>query len=312
MASIGGAAEAQGRSETRGRREAGARKHGQGRSAPDERAFRGAVLSRRKSRNNPQPGRATRRSRAARPAMPNPWRKIAVGIAAAGGAFLALLFVKAHFAFSPDLEAEVEEAEIGRADEVVVLVHGLGRSPLSMAPMARALEDEGYETLNWGYSSTCCSAQELGEGLARELEAIERAEPAALHFVGHSLGSILIQIALEERPDLPPGEVVMLAPPNRGAKSADRYADLVGWFLVPLDDLTTDRQSTARRLSPRLEDRRVGVIAGARDGKVSVGESIHEAQDDHAVVSAAHTFIMARAEVQRLVRRFLDRGRFSS
>ena len=54
----------------------------------------------------------------------------------------------------------------------------------------------------------------------------------------------------------------------------------------------------------------VGVIAGEHDGKVSVAESHLPGERDHAVVPSAHTFIMVREDVQRLVATFLEDGTF--
>ncbi len=207
-------------------------------------------------------------------------------------------------------DTEVDAAELDEPVEVVVLIHGLGRTHMSMMPMAWWLEDQGYEVVNWGYSSTCCSAEELGEQLAADLAEIESSDPQRIHFVGHSLGNIIVQSALEHRSPANTGRVVMLAPPNQGSESADRYVDVAGWVLEPLEDLTTDDESTVRRLSPELDDFDVGVIAGQYDGKVSVEESHHDAEDAHEIVPARHTFIMNQPDARDLIASFLKTGMF--
>src|SRR5690606_929213 len=71
-----------------------------------------------------------------------------------------LLMLAAALATAPARAQErraVEAEDAARPRELVVLVHGLGRTSLSMWPLARALEREGFEVLNWGYSSLCCS-----------------------------------------------------------------------------------------------------------------------------------------------------------
>lgn len=195
--------------------------------------------------------------------------------------------------------------------ELVVLVHGMGRTPLSMVPLERRLERAGYAVLNWGYSSTCCDIAELGARLRRAVEA----HPAAggrVHFVSHSLGGILVRRVLAED-DLPfaTGRVVMLAPPNQGSRAADRLAPALGWLLRPLPELRTAAMRSAPLLAaaPEVE---VGVIAGRYDAKVSVAESRLEGMDAHAVVPATHGFLMFRADVQRLVLEFLRDGAFSA
>ncbi|HEX2188484.1 MAG TPA: alpha/beta fold hydrolase [Longimicrobiaceae bacterium] len=209
----------------------------------------------------------------------------------------------------PTLTAAAEEtAPSGPAGELVVLVHGLGRTRLSMLPLEWALEREGYRVLNWGYSSYSHTVPELGRRLADELEA--RGErPERVHFVGHSLGSIVVRWVLANRPPEAVGRVVMLAPPNQGSHAADRWAPWLGWLLRPLPELRTAAGSTARAL-PAAAGVPVGVIAGRYDGKVRVEETRLPGAAAHVVVPSAHTFIMARSDVRRLTVGFLREGRF--
>jgi pimeloyl-ACP methyl ester carboxylesterase len=194
--------------------------------------------------------------------------------------------------------------------EVVVLVHGMTRTTLSMQPLARALEREGYRVINWGYSSTCCTVAELGQQLQKDIEA-ERGAAERIHFVGHSLGNIIVRWAFtQQQPPGGVGRVVMLAPPNQGSQMADAFAPWVGWLLKPLPELTTDSLSTARSV-PVPGEVRIGVIAGERDGKVSVEETRLHGPVDHVSVPAWHTYLMYRSDVHRLVIAFLRDGRFS-
>lgn len=203
----------------------------------------------------------------------------------------------------------VDSAESENTHELVVVLHGMGRTPASMWAVEWHLQREGYEVLNWGYSSTCCSVEQLGEELAEELQNLDGTRPDRIHFVGHSLGNIIARwVVTNDAPDQP-GKMVMIAPPNQGSESADRHAEWTGWLLEPIDELTTDKDSTAQSLEP-VEDRPVGIIAGEYDGKVSVEESQLEEQDDHEVVPAAHTFIMNRSDVRSKIVSFLEDGEF--
>lgn len=193
----------------------------------------------------------------------------------------------------------------------VVLVHGMGRTKLSMFPVAWALERQGYEVLNWGYSSTCCTITELGDKLSAELRADEGSANRRVHFVGHSLGNIIIRSVLASDPPENVGRVVMLAPPNQGSRAADRYAHALGWLLRPLPEVRSGEAGTARTL-PLPEQVEVGIIAGRFDGKVSVAESHLIGEADHVVVPGAHTFLMNRSDVRRLTLAFLRQGRFGS
>lgn len=199
--------------------------------------------------------------------------------------------------------------EPGDRRELVFLVHGMGRTPLSMFLLGRRLERAGYRVASFGYLSTTGSVADLGAALARRVETMTGGAPA-VHFVGHSLGNIIVRWMLAHaRPDRA-GRVVMLAPPNQGAASADRWARWVGWAMPTIHDLRTLPESTVRTLPPPA-DVDVGIIAGQRDAKVRVHETQLEGARDHAVVPSYHTFIMNRADVHQLVCTFLRHGRFS-
>lgn len=212
----------------------------------------------------------------------------------------------------PDPGAERNTAESRPAPrELVVLVHGMGRSTFSMRPLADALEAEGYEVLRFGYSSYCCSIPELGAQLREAMDAGMRDEITKVHFVGHSLGNILVRWVLT-RDTLPPrvGRVVMLAPPNQGAEAADRFASVAGWFLRPIDELRTDSVSTVQRLPP-VSGVEIGVISARDDRTVKLTETHLDEESAHIVVGGGHTFIIRREDVFQRVSEFLRTGRFA-
>jgi triacylglycerol lipase len=200
-------------------------------------------------------------------------------------------------------------AGVGDTRELVILVHGMGRSPASMWLLGQRLEHDGYRVVRFGYRSTRGNVTQLGEALGRR--AAERTGDAPrVHFVGHSLGTVVIRSMLAHARPERMGRVVMLAPPNQGAASADRWARWVAWAMPHIRELSTAPQSTARTLAlPRGVE--VGVIAGARDSKVRVPETYIAGAADHKVVNAFHSWLMNRSDVHRLVVQFLRSGRFS-
>src|SRR3546814_7071633 len=76
----------------------------------------------------------------------------------------------------------------------VLLLHGLARTPRSMAGLARALEGAGYAIVNHGYPSRRHDIATL----TAQLRAVLAGLPAIdgrTHIVGHSLGGLLIRAA---------------------------------------------------------------------------------------------------------------------
>ncbi len=218
---------------------------------------------------------------------------------------VALLLLTSFAAAAP-LPAQVPTAS-PRAprSELVVLVHGMGRTARSMEPMRLALDSVGFDVINIGYSSYCCGIAELGAAVRSELDARRLPAHTRVHFVGHSLGNIIVRWMLTQ-PDPPAGvgRVVMLAPPNQGSHEADRYSGMIGWLLEPIGELRTDSASTVRQLPP-VRGVPIGIIAGKHDGKLTVEETRLPEAKEHRVVEGTHAFLMRRPEVLRLTISFL-------
>jgi pimeloyl-ACP methyl ester carboxylesterase len=204
---------------------------------------------------------------------------------------------------------ETRAGAAGDRRELVVLVHGLGRTPLSMWLLGQRLKRAGYRVGHFGYVSTGGRVAGIGAGLAEWVERVAGDAPR-VHYVGHSLGCIVVRWLLSHARPERTGRVVMLAPPNQGSAAADRWARWLGWAVPFLHELATVEGSVARSLRlPEGVD--VGIVAGLRDAKVRLAETHLEGERDHAVVPSYHSFIMNRRDVNRLVCRFLARGHFA-
>lgn len=99
----------------------------------------------------------------------------------------------------------------------VLLIHGLGRSPLSVFGLSQFLQLEGYRTELFGYSSLVESYAQIIERLQDRLLELE-AEPYAI--VAHSLGAVLVRSALTAKPELSPHAIILLGPPNQSPRIA--------------------------------------------------------------------------------------------
>ncbi|TGG95016.1 hypothetical protein E4656_00885 [Natronospirillum operosum] len=214
----------------------------------------------------------------------------------------------------------------GDGDEVVILLHGLGRTALSMEDMAFALRDEGFSTCNQGYPSRDETIQNLSSYVASAVQKAREEGKTRIHFVTHSMGGIILRYYLGHSSHAEDGHVVMLAPPNKGSEIVDVLDDIPGFeeFMGPAAlQLSTAPDSLPNRLPPI--EMPVGVIAGDRssdpwfagvfeedsDGKVSVESTRMVTMTDHRVMSVGHTFMMHSRDVHHEVIHFLQHGHFT-
>lgn len=206
--------------------------------------------------------------------------------------------------------------------EGVVLLHGLGRGPGSMALLAGVLRRLGYEVVNARYPSTSATIRELAE--ATIPGALAACGAPRVHFVTHSMGGILLRAWLAGHGCDRLGRVVMLAPPNGGTEVVDRLGGLPAFRRVggPAG-LELGTGGLPRRLP--APDYEVGIVAGCRsinpfssaliegenDGTVSVESTKLANAADHIVVPATHSFLMNNPQVISQVLCFLGQGRFA-
>jgi len=197
------------------------------------------------------------------------------------------------------------------ASECVVLLHGLGRTQLSMLVLQFALENEGYTVWNRGYNSTSATVEELAPVVGDAIGVCRERGAQKIHFVTHSMGGILVRAYFAGNTVPEAGRVVMLAPPNHGSAIVD--ANREGWWFRRATGPAGQQLGTAADSLPNTLPRlplEVGVIAGRHDGKVTVESTALAEMREHLVVDSAHTFIMNSPTVIRQVKAFLKDGAF--
>jgi pimeloyl-ACP methyl ester carboxylesterase len=210
--------------------------------------------------------------------------------------------------------------------DIVVLLHGLGRTMKSMDYLQSQLTNEGYKVVNISYPSRKKQIEDLVEFLHQELLKCCLNKSLRLHFVTHSLGGILVRGYLAKNKPENLGRIVMLSPPNKGSDVVDFFEDsaMLEYFLGPAaTELGTGLKSFPNKLGPA--DFEVGIITGNRtidpissliidgddDGKVSIEQAKLEGMADFMVVEVSHAYIMRNPYVVDQAIFFLKNGSFN-
>ncbi len=209
-------------------------------------------------------------------------------------------------------------------NEQVVLLHGIARSSSHMDDLEKFLEEKGYSVINMDYPSTEYNLEQLAAIVADNLADTMKADQP-VHFVGYSMGGIVIRAVLNKyRPDNL-GRVVQLASPNGGSEVADFLKGnfLYEKFYGPAGSQLTTVNAGIEDLMGEV-DYELGVLAGTftidpvsssiipgdDDGKVSVESTKVDGMKEHRLVNASHTFFPQNSEVLELTARFLEAGSF--
>lgn len=224
-----------------------------------------------------------------------------------------------------------------RKKDLVILLHGIALNRSTFWMMERRLKQAGYDTKSITYPSTKYVLKDLANWLVQNHLPPETWDQYDhIHFIGHSMGGLLIREVLNSyKTDIPReklGRVVMIGTPNRGSEYADLLLPyrLFNWFFGPAGaELTTTHQDEClRNLScPIYYD--LGVIAAAvgpigrwhdpiahfvfktpHDGKVSVERTKIDGMKDHVIVTSTHTVMLWQRNVANHVIHFLKNGVF--
>jgi len=109
--------------------------------------------------------------------------------------------------------------------ETVVLLHGLARSNAAMWLLASRLEDAGFYIERVGYSSLTQTPAQILEDVSQQIEECCARRNHTVHFVGHSLGGLLIRAYLQHHKVRNLGRVVLMGTPNQGTEIVDKFRD---------------------------------------------------------------------------------------
>jgi pimeloyl-ACP methyl ester carboxylesterase len=204
----------------------------------------------------------------------------------------------------------------------ILLIHGLGRTALSMVLMGNVLRRQGLMPSYFSYWPWLQSYDEIVDALRSLLEALAHQGPYVV--IAHSLGGILCRSALQDYSELPPAHLVMLGPPNQLPRLGER-----AWQIPPFQWFARDcgyhlAQAEFYASLPILRIPYT-IIAGTagwigplspfgndpNDGIVSVSETLlvrGEVDPNLLTFPVLHTFIMNHPQVHAAIQQRLHPG----
>lgn len=145
----------------------------------------------------------------------------------------------------------------------VVLLHGLFRTPASMNKLAHRINKAGYNIVNIGYKSTQHTLPKIVDDVYAELKS-KNLLNTKLHFVGYSMGGLVVRGLLNNYNFNNLGNVVLIGTPNQGTLVANNCS-VKFWckfFLGKSVDILTT--TAIQKLQPYLgtPNYNIGLIAG--------------------------------------------------
>ena len=223
---------------------------------------------------------------------------------------------------------EATDAEPFAQPNVVLLLHGLGRTRRSMAPLRAFLQDAGFDAATVGYASTRANIDAHADGLRDVLDGIPPGR--RVHLVAHSLGNLVIRRFFKRHGDVGQswGGCVMLAPPNNGsilARRLDRVPVVAHTFRVlfgksaiqiaAFDRLVGDLATATEMPLPvgvvGTRSRLPNPLATGGDFIVTLDETRLDGST-HLELPGHHAVLMRDPAVMRQVAAFLRTGHFDA
>jgi pimeloyl-ACP methyl ester carboxylesterase len=206
----------------------------------------------------------------------------------------------------------------------LLLVHGLGRTPLSLFGLAAELRRSGHRTRLFGYLPLLESVPRIVSRLTSVLRDLSRCkEPVGL--VGHSLGGLFLRMALPEVPALRTHHLVTLGTPfspPRAARLAWKYLPPFRLFVHDCGRFLTSPEAFAALPPLAVPFTTIAGTAGPRgrfspfgsdlnDGLVAVEEA-RVAGAEPELFPVLHTFIMDAVAVRARISAIMSEGRVGS
>ena len=203
-----------------------------------------------------------------------------------------------------------------------VFVHGLFLNGAEFTLLrSRLAAQHGFRTHRFSYPTVRGS---MAGAVAQLTRFVDRIEAERVHFIGHSLGGIVLCRYFQCANPARDGRVVLLGAPVAGSSSARAVAKH-GWLRRVIGPLVNAELVEDGEPRTWTCGRELGLIAGTRpmglgrlfarmqedsDGTVAVSETKLPGHTAHLVLPVSHMGMLTSARVARHVGGFLTEGRF--
>ncbi len=212
-------------------------------------------------------------------------------------------------------------------NEIIILVHGFFRDKSDMFPLKELLHKFNYDIFLANLPTTftsfdgCCSSFEL----QFNDDSLKLSHYKKIHFVGHSMGGLIVRKFLASNKLSNIGRCVLIATPNNGSILAEFLAKLIfpPKIFKPLQYLRPSVSEIAKPLNAVPID--FGVIAGNSnkllagklfmykkrgDGRVETDSNRFDLMTDFIELPYDHHTIHHQKTTALLVHNFLETGKF--
>ena len=220
------------------------------------------------------------------------------------------------------LEERQSDPAEHNSDHLVLCFHGIFRSKDAMTPIVKHLRSCGYAAHAINYPSTRKSITDHADQMDRLLNRLQGVRTVS--FVTHSMGGLVARYLLSRdsawRKNIQVNRLLMLAPPNQGARIAE--------LLTQFNAFKFTAGPAAEEMTPECAGRipvpsaRFGIIAGIRgnpqgynpvldgddDMTVELSSTYLEGAEAHASLVTTHTLILMNRQIIQAIPTYLETG----
>lgn len=218
--------------------------------------------------------------------------------------------------------------EFYRMKEVVVLIHGFTAHSVTMHFIKRDLERAGYSVLPLSYLTLFSKTKinDIGKKFSRLLNSKYDAN-TQIHFVGHSLGGVIIRSIISFSKIYQVGNVVTIGSPHNGALAADWTLKYLHFLTYIMGDIIRELVSGSETINRLPFPVHHGVIVGTlnrkplnpfaymtsdiSDGLVELDSSTADTGCDVFISNTDHVTQLWDREVRRQIINYVRYGAFT-